>query len=367
MTNEERIIEKERIANAKIVYVVAPSGCGKSFTGDALAFLHDFEHVDGDGPLKNCALSERNKELTIGFLKSFKVHAIDNDEDGPEEVWTPFYEEIAALALEAAKRTDKVVLTHASYRQAYRECVVNKLLEGGAKRENITVIQLTIDADVKLAGLYYRTKEQIENGGIKLGDAMKALGWEGGSDMTMEEYKAFMMETDPGYAGNEAMKDIPDGYGSVIDVSSRDMKHVDRVEEALGLVGKRNENKNLSYDELASKVKEFEQKRDKEFDANGSQALCWGELWPAACGKKPDDDIIVTDTESTSTTVVIKEEQREEMKKRRSSLASVEFLTTEFRRASLEIESNGSSENDERIHKLKARRSSVIMTGMIDE
>merc|ERR1711966_216529 len=61
------------------------------------------------------------------------------------------------------------------------------------------------------------------------------------------------------------------------------------------------------------------------------------------------------------------EEQREEMKKRRSSLASVEFLTTEFRRASLEIESNGSSENDERICKLRARRSSVIMTGMIDE
>ena len=86
-------------------------------------------------------------------------------------MWKPFYEEIAMLTLDAAKHSDHVVLTHASYRQVYRKCVVEKLIEGGgAKRENITILQLTIDMDVKLKGLYYRTKEQCESGGITLGD-----------------------------------------------------------------------------------------------------------------------------------------------------------------------------------------------------
>ena len=40
-------------AAAEIVYMVAPSGTGKTFTGDYLALLQGYEHVDGDGPLKN--------------------------------------------------------------------------------------------------------------------------------------------------------------------------------------------------------------------------------------------------------------------------------------------------------------------------
>ena len=39
--------DQERIASAKIVYVVALSGCGKSFTGDYLGVMHGFKHVDG--------------------------------------------------------------------------------------------------------------------------------------------------------------------------------------------------------------------------------------------------------------------------------------------------------------------------------
>ena len=39
--------DQERIASAKIVYVVALSGCGKSFTGDYLGLMHGFKHVDG--------------------------------------------------------------------------------------------------------------------------------------------------------------------------------------------------------------------------------------------------------------------------------------------------------------------------------
>ena len=43
MTGQEKIA----IASTKIVYVLAVSGCGKSFTGDYLGVMHGFHHVDG--------------------------------------------------------------------------------------------------------------------------------------------------------------------------------------------------------------------------------------------------------------------------------------------------------------------------------
>ena len=276
--------EKERIANAEIVYVVAPSGCGKSFTGDALAYLHGYEHVDGDYPLKHAAISARNKELGYGFLKSFQT-CLGNEEES-DDVWTPFYEEIATLTLQAAKTSSKVVLSHASYRQAYRECVVNKLIEGGAKRENIKVLELRIDPDVKLTGLYYRTKDEVENAGMTMADTFKRKGWDGNGPFTVDEYKIFIKKKYPKNAGNDNMEEMPDGYGTIIDVSSRDMTCIDRVEKVLGLDAKdRNVEyqKFASYDEFRNKIQEFDQARDREWHDNGSQVICheiWSDVFP---------------------------------------------------------------------------------------
>jgi hypothetical protein len=67
--------------------------------------------------------------LTFGFLTCLCNGALNGkDEDGPEELWRPYFEEIANQAIDAAKNSDQVVLTHATYRQSWRECVVTKLL-----------------------------------------------------------------------------------------------------------------------------------------------------------------------------------------------------------------------------------------------
>lgn len=96
----------------------------------------------------------------------FKLRSyLSKDEDGPEEMWKPYMTEIAQLTLDAAKNYNKIVLTFAAYRQSYREWLVKQLVEGGAKKENITILQLTINPEVKLEGLYYRTKRQVENDG----------------------------------------------------------------------------------------------------------------------------------------------------------------------------------------------------------
>ena len=267
--------EKARIANAEIVYIVAPSGAGKTFTGDALAYLHGYTHVDGDYPMKHVAVSTRNQELTYGLVQSFKT-VMDDNEDGPEDLWAPYYEEIATLTLQAATTSSKVVLSHATFRQAYREYVVKKLIEGGAKRKNIQVLELRIDPDVKLTGLYYRTKDHIEYAGKTMADVFKRKGWDGEGPFTVDEYKIFIKKKYPKYAGNDAMKDIPEGYGAIIDVSSRDMTCIDRIENALGLDAKdRNVEyqKFASYDELRDKIQEFNQARDEEYVDNGSQVL----------------------------------------------------------------------------------------------
>jgi ABC-type nitrate/sulfonate/bicarbonate transport system ATPase subunit len=59
MTDQEKIA----IASAKIVYVLAVSGCGKSFTGDYLGVMHGFHHVDG-GKLYT-------HNIVISFSRSF--------------------------------------------------------------------------------------------------------------------------------------------------------------------------------------------------------------------------------------------------------------------------------------------------------
>ena len=170
-----------------------------------------------------------------------------------------------------------MVLSHATFRQAYREYVVKKLIEGGAKRKNIQVLELRIDPDVKLTGLYYRTKDHIEYAGKTMADVFKRKGWDGEGPFTVDEYKIFIKKHNtPQYAGNAAMEDIPEGYGTIIDVSSRDMTCIDRIENALGLDAKdRNVEyqKFASYDELRDKIQEFNQARDEEYVDNGSQVL----------------------------------------------------------------------------------------------
>ena len=84
------------------MYIVAPSGAGKSFLGDALAYLHGYTHVDGDSPWKHAAVSARNTALLSGWVRSLKM-VVDDNADGPNARWTP-YDELATRTLQAAKQ-----------------------------------------------------------------------------------------------------------------------------------------------------------------------------------------------------------------------------------------------------------------------
>mmetsp|Transcript_26505 Transcript_26505/g.30282 ORF Transcript_26505/g.30282 Transcript_26505/m.30282 type:complete len:364 (-) Transcript_26505:12-1103(-) len=347
MTEQEKI----SIANAKIIYLVAVSGCGKSFTGDYIHLMHGYTHVDGDGPYKNTHIP-RNRELAVRFLTCMLKHDMQH-EDGPEELWQPFYEEIANLTIEATKHSDKVVISHATYRQSYRKYVVDKLVEGGATRENITVLELVVDPEVKMKGLYYRTKAIIEDGGMTIGDQMRTKGWEGEGDPTCAEWIRFTKNTMPEWASNSAYVEIPIGFGKTVDVSGRDMTTLDGVDEALGLVGKRN-NTTLTFDEIRDKVKAFDQKRDEEFASTGALEILL-KILKEVKGESVDDE-----DKGDNVIVATNTEEQEKIMKRRSSLVTVEYLERELRHSSLE------NSNDDKKKIMKARRSSLIQIGKIE-
>jgi hypothetical protein len=71
MTATAMTTDQERIASAKIVYVLAVSGCGKSFTGDYLEMMHGYHHVDG-GKILGYAVVERERLLFHFYFAYFK-------------------------------------------------------------------------------------------------------------------------------------------------------------------------------------------------------------------------------------------------------------------------------------------------------
>ena len=175
------------IESTQVVYLVAPAGTGKvrlphhivcililydkihifnsfhchtentytkykqSFSGDYLQVVHGYKHIDGDGPLKSMIMPKYSDMTKDCFASGGKSSS--------------YFGEIVNQTLDAAKDHDRVVLTHATYYQESRDFVIDTLIDGGIRRGNITIIELTVDPVVKLRGLCHRTKRQLEQKG----------------------------------------------------------------------------------------------------------------------------------------------------------------------------------------------------------
>lgn len=242
---------------SKIAFVMAPSGTGKTFTGDYLACMHGYEHVDGDVPLKNGHLPHYT-DMAQKFWTVFCEY-LSKNEDGPEEMWHPYFDELARMTLKATETSEKVVLTHATYRQAWQEYVIQKLVDGGVSPDQISIVALTIDEDVKLRALYLRTREMLKDAGVTLEKHCRdQYGWEGEGEITYEEFASFAK----GDALQSAVFQDPPAGSTSVNVSSRNFDTLDAIDEALGL-GKRTAGE--KYEEIVSRVKAIDAKRDEEY------------------------------------------------------------------------------------------------------
>lgn len=320
--------------NAKtIVFCVANSGTGKTFTGDYLETVHGYTHVDGDLPIRNSHIP-KYKALLDQIIVLFSKYI---NEVGPDELWQPYMGEIARMAVEAAKNSDKVVLTFACLHQEWRDFIMNILKDGLSEEDNVSMLYLTIDEDVKLEGLYYRTKRGAEVVGLTISDYVRTCGWDpdGEGDISVEEFKKFSKNT-PGQLGYLVCDDPP-SHAKVVDVTGRDVTALDGVDKALGL----GRDPNLSYEEIIEKVLAVDHKRDEamaeHFDEDAhNEAMA--KMNNMAKEKSEIDDEI------------------KQIKKRRSSLMKIDEINRKFSATRISDASNVSN---------NSRRQSLIMTGKI--
>ena len=182
----------------------------QSFTGDYLQVVHGYKHVDGDGPLKSCAVSPAYREMTKNFIQQ---------EKGRKDKWGPYFVEIARRTVEAAKDNDKVVLSHATYLQEERDLAIEEIVKGGVPRDHITVIELCIDPIVKARSLYHRSKRQAEQNGSTIEDMCKDhFKWEG-EKLTEEQFVKLVVPE--GGTPDDGYEDCP--IAKKVDVSGRDI------------------------------------------------------------------------------------------------------------------------------------------------
>jgi len=320
-----------------IIFCIANAGTGKTFTGDYLEIVHGFTHVDGDGPARKSGRIPEYKDMTDKLMEclSTKYH----NKVAPDEIWQPYMKELATLTVEATKNSDKVVLTFACLRQEWRDYIMQILKDGVSEEDTVSMLYLTINEDVKLEGLYYRSKRQCEGVGMTLEDVMRLQGWDsdGDRDLSVEEYKTFSKNT-PGQCGSFLCVDPP-SYAKVVDVTGRDVTALDGVDTALGL----QRDPNLSYEEIVERVLAIDHKRDAE----SSEGYTEEEIKEFFAKMKHTGENKKSDTE-------MEHEHEKIINMRRSSLLSVESLNHWL-----------TVSDDATTNRSKSRRESLIMTGKL--
>ena len=85
----------------------------------------------------------------------------------------------------------------------------------------------------------------------------RKFGWEGEGEISPEEYKKLVIEFEA--KGESLTFDGPPSYAIIIDVSSRDVLQLDRVDEALGP----QRDSNLLYEDVVGKILAIDHKIDE--------------------------------------------------------------------------------------------------------
>jgi len=255
---------RKKIESTHFAYVVASSGVGKSFTGDYLESIHGWKHVDGDVIIKTQHLNEYYKEL-------YSPKSMEGIEDMDEKmveftkkkIFQPFYFELARLMLEGANESNKVILSHATFKMEQRLFVRETLIEAGAKAENITMLFLDIDNDVHDKSGWKRWNYQAECAGCSLEVIFKtAFHLEG-----IVDFDTWVAKFQDGFNRKQwiSPQESERPY-KVVDVSARDITVLDSIDKALRIENTRPND--LTSEEMLEKIAAIDKKRDKELLAD---------------------------------------------------------------------------------------------------
>jgi len=139
-------------------------------------------------------------------------------------------------------------LTHATYQQKARDVVIETLDKGGIPRNNITIIELSIDEEIKLRGLYHRQKRLAEQNGITLEEYRPNLLEYIEEDVLTEETYIKAMLASQAKSSFCAFEDCP--MAKKVDVTGRDITHCDNLDDALDLT----RSSDWTYESICDKV-----------------------------------------------------------------------------------------------------------------
>mmetsp|Transcript_58406 Transcript_58406/g.66206 ORF Transcript_58406/g.66206 Transcript_58406/m.66206 type:complete len:328 (-) Transcript_58406:43-1026(-) len=245
---------KKMIESTQFAFVVAQSGVGKTFTGDYLEAIRGWKHIDGDMPIKNIDTSPEYSDMTDQLLGKGN-YAEKDDEWRLTEGWKPYMKELARLTLEGAKDSNKVVLTHASYRVPQRLFLRQQLIDAGAK--DVSMLFLECDFDAHMDAVYKRTLRQADQSDTTLEEIFKEFGIEGIVDFEsfVALHKTFgLFYQEPHYSEKPF---------TVVDNTAKDMTVFDNYDIELGIKDKHRGD--LTYSQLVEKIKDADIKRDKEW------------------------------------------------------------------------------------------------------
>jgi len=287
VTNEDH---RAKIESAQFVYVVAKSGVGKTFTGDYLGTIQNFKHIDGDCILKMSHTNEHWKK--IGADEKKKKEGLDlTDPDskmkkivelmGTEDYYQPFCFELARLLLEAAKTSQKCVLTHATFDHKWRLLIRKYLKEAGVKNDNFTMMFLDIDPDVHNKAAWKRWNFQAECNDCTLEELFENVCKIPG----IKDFDSFVTIFQEGI--NNKYYTVPQEQEKpyvLVDVSARDVTVLDQYDKVLGLNARSTE---LTYDEMIEMIAATDKKRDEEW-GKGMIATAETEKEKEVANKEPE-------------------------------------------------------------------------------
>jgi len=199
---------------------------------------------------------------------------------GAEDYYQPFFFELAQLLLEAAKTSQKCVLTQATFDPKCRLLICKYLKEAGVKNDNFTMIFLEIDPDVHNKAAWKRFNFQAECSDCTLEEFFEGFKIPGVKDF--DSFVAIFQE-----GMNNKIYTAPQEQEKpyvLVDVSARDVTVLDQYDKVLGLNARSSE---LTYDEMIEKIVATDKKRDVEW-GKGMIATAETEKEKEVANKEPE-------------------------------------------------------------------------------
>ena len=149
----------------------------------------------------------------------------------PPEQWQPYYDEVAKDALEAAQRSERVVVSNWFQRREFRDYF--RRLVGG----DVEWVQLVCDEEEYLSRNFSRVCKQAEAQGKTPAQFWKDMGLEArvGGPLTREFYFEYKRPQFQRQMASFHEFQPAEGTCHTVDATARDVTVLDAVDAALGL------------------------------------------------------------------------------------------------------------------------------------